>query len=382
MPYYEDNRANGWPSYIGYFIASLAGVLVGAVLVGAILVNVLGVELFNDGAGTAAQSSQITTQLLTPNTDSILSPVAAPAPAAGPPLVNVSTTHQEVVYSVFARPAVQEAEGLGSGVIISSDGYIITNAHVVNNVTEAKVTLNDGREFEATIVGSDEYTDIAVLKVDAKDLPAAKLADSDYIRVGELAVAIGNPYGYDHTVSAGVISALNRSLEMDNGVTMAGIIQTDAPINPGNSGGALVSSEGLVIGINTAVVEGAENIGFAIPIKDAMAAAGELIKYGKVRRAYIGLVEYIDLNEGIAARYGLASKSGVMVYSVDRSGPLAQAGLVRGDIIIEANGKEIRSGSQIRDMLNTSAIGDKMALAYLDKNGRRKSVELTLTEMP
>lgn len=382
MPYYEDNRANGRPSYIGYFIASLAGVLVGAVLVGAILVNVLGVELFNDGAGTAAQSSQITTQLLTPNTDSILSPVADVAQAVGPSVVKVSTKQQEVVYSFFAIPIVQEAEGLGSGVIISSDGYIITNAHVVNNVTEAKVTLNDGREFEATIVGSDEYTDIAVLKVDAKDLPAAKLADSDYIRVGELAVAIGNPYGYDHTVSAGVISALNRSLEMDNGVTMAGIIQTDAPINPGNSGGALVSSEGLVIGINTAVVEGAENIGFAIPIKDAMAAAGELIKYGKVRRAYIGLVEYIDLNEGIAARYGLASKSGVMVYSVDRSGPLAQAGLVRGDIIIEANGKEIRSGSQIRDMLNTSAIGDRMALVYLDKNGRRKSVELTLTEMP
>lgn len=382
MSYYDGNRRNGGPNYIGYFIASLAGVLVGAVLVGAILVNVLGVDLYNSGGGEVSQPSQISTQLLTPETDSILSPVADVAQAVGPSVVKVSTKQQEVVYSFFAIPIVQEAEGLGSGVIISSDGYIITNAHVVSNVTEAKVTLNDGREFEATIVGFDEYTDIAVLKVDATDLPAAKLADSDYIRVGELAVAIGNPYGYDHTVSAGVISALNRSIEMDNGVTMAGIIQTDAPINPGNSGGALVSSEGLVIGINTAVVEGAENIGFAIPIKDAMAAANELIKYGKVKRAYIGLVEYIDLNEGIAARYKLASNSGVMVYSVDRSGPLALAGLVRGDIIVEVDGKQIKSGSQIRDVLNASAIGDKMKITYLDKDGKRKSVELTMTEMP
>lgn len=382
MSYYDGNRGNGRQGYLGYFIASLAGVLVGAVLVGAILVSVLGVKLFSDGAGEVSQPNQVTTQLLTPNTDSIMSPVADVAEAVGPSVVKVSTKQQEVVYSFFAIPIVQEAEGLGSGVIISSDGYIITNAHVVSNVTEAKVTLNDGREFEATIVGSDEYTDIAVLKVDATDLPAAKLADSDFIRVGELAVAIGNPYGYDHTVSAGVISALNRSLDMDNGVTMAGIIQTDAPINPGNSGGALVSSEGLVIGINTAVVEGAENIGFAIPIKDAMAAADELIKYGKVKRAYIGLVEYIDLNKGIAARYGLSTDSGVMVYSVDRSGPLALAGLVRGDIIVEVNGKRIQSGSQIRDILNVSAIGDKMNVVYLDKDGKRKSVELTMTEMP
>jgi S1-C subfamily serine protease len=277
---------------------------------------------------------------------------------------------------------VQETEGLGSGVIISSDGYIVTNAHVVSNVTEAKVTLNDGREFVAKVVGSDQYTDIAVLKVEATGLPAAKLADSDYIRVGELAVAIGNPYGFDHTVSAGVISALNRSLEMDNGITMAGVIQTDAPINPGNSGGALVSSEGLVIGINTAIYEEAQNIGFAIPIKDAMAAADEIIKYGKVRRAYIGLAEYIDLNEDIAARYGLDSKTGVMIYTVDRTGPLALAGLVRGDIIVEMNGKAITSGSEIRDYLAKAAIGGKMSIVYLDKDGKQKSVELTLVEMP
>jgi len=382
MGYYDKEEQGRRPGFLGYFIASLAGVIVGAVLVGALL---LSLPILNGSTSTQVEGGPTVTTssgLLTPNSDSILSPVADVAETVGPSVVKVSTKQQEVVYSFFAIPMVQETEGMGSGVIISSDGYIVTNAHVVSNVTEAKVTLNDGREFEAKVVGSDQYTDIAVLKVEATGLPAAKLADSDYIRVGELAVAIGNPYGFDHTVSAGVISALNRSLEMDNGVTMAGVIQTDAPINPGNSGGALVSSEGLVIGINTAIYEEAQNIGFAIPIKDAMEAADEIIQYGKVRRAYIGLAEYIDLNEDIAARYGLDSETGVMVYSVDRTGPLAVAGLVRGDIIVEMNGKAITSGAEIRDFLAKAAIGSKMSIAYLDSAGKQKSVELTLVEMP
>ena len=384
MSYYDRGTYGRSPGFLGYFLASLAGVLIGAVLVGTILLNlpVLQSGGASDGASSTAQGSASSGGLLSPGTDSIFSPVADVAQMVGPSVVKVATKQQEVVYSFFAIPMVQESEGLGSGVIISSDGYIITNAHVVSNVTEAKVTLNDGREFTAKIVGSDDYTDVAVLKVDATDLPAAKLADSDYLKVGELAVAIGNPYGFDHTVSAGVVSALNRSLDMDNGITLAGIIQTDAPINPGNSGGALASADGLVIGINTAVMENAQNIGFAIPIKAAMAAADEIIKYGKVKRAYIGLAEYIDVTEDIASRYGLASKAGVMVYSVDRTGPLAKAGLVRGDIITELDGKAIQSGSQIRDFINSAAIGGKVQITYIDKNGKQKTVEITMTEMP
>ncbi len=383
MSYY-DRGANGpKSSFLGYFVASLAGVLVGGVIVGSILLS-LPIMTGSSTGGTDAVSPAVTTGsgLITPNTDSIFSPVADVAALVGPAVVKVSTKGQEVVYSFFSIPIVQETEGMGSGVIISSDGYIITNAHVVANVTEAKVTLNDGREFAARVVGSDQYTDIAVLKVEAFGLPAASLGDSDFVRVGELAVAIGNPYGFDHTVSAGVISALNRSLDMDNGITMAGVIQTDAPINPGNSGGALVSSEGLVIGINTAIYEEAQNIGFAIPIKAAMEVADEIILYGKVRRAYIGLVEYIDINEVIAARYNLVSDKGVMVYTTDRTGPLALAGLVRGDIIIEMNGSELKSGSQIGEYLAKAEIGSKMTIAYYDKNAKRKTAELTLAEMP
>lgn len=384
MSYYDRGSSGRRPGLLGYFLASLAGVLIGAVLVGSILLNLPIMRSGSTMGATSSTTQSSTSQggLLSPGTDSIFSPVADVAQAVGPSVVKVATKQQEVVYSFFAIPMVQESEGLGSGVIISSDGYIITNAHVVSNVTEAKVTLNDGREFTAKVVGSDEYTDVAVLKVEATNLPAAKLADSDYLKVGELAVAIGNPYGFDHTVSAGVVSALNRSLDMDNGITLAGIIQTDAPINPGNSGGALASADGLVIGINTAVMENAQNIGFAIPIKAVMAAADEIIKYGKVKRAYIGLAEYIDLNEDIAARYGLASKTGVMVYSVDRTGPLAKAGLIRGDIIIELDGKAIQSGSQIRDFLNAAAIGAKAQVTYIDKNGKQKTVEVLMTEMP
>lgn len=383
MAYYDRGSSGERPTFLGYFIASLAGVLVGAILVGSILLSLPIMNGSNTSSGTESTPAASTgTNLIKPSTDLILSPVADVAAVVGPSVVKVSTKGQEVVYSFFSIPIVQETEGMGSGVIISSDGYIITNAHVVKNVTEAKVTLNDGREFAATVVGSDQYTDIAVLKVEASGLPAASMGDSDYLRVGELAVAIGNPYGFDHTVSAGVISALNRSLEMDNGVTMAGVIQTDAPINPGNSGGALVSSEGLVIGINTAIYEDAQNIGFAIPIKAAMEAAEEIIQYGKVRRAYIGLVEYIDINDMIAQRYGLASKTGVMVYTTDRNGPLAAAGLVRGDIIVEMNERTLTKGSEIGDYLSKAEIGSKMLIAYYDKNGKKKTVELTLAEMP
>lgn len=382
MSFYDRGPLEKRPGLMGYFIASLAGVLVGAILVGSILLNVPGVFQTAESGQESQAAQQAALGFIVPANDAVLSPVADVADAVGPSVVKVSTKQQEVVYSFFAIPIVQESEGLGSGVIISADGYIITNAHVLENATEAKVTLLDGREFEAKVVGSDTYTDVAVLKVEATGLPAAKLADSDYLRVGQLAVAIGNPYGFDHTVSAGVISALNRSLEMESGVTMGGVIQIDAAINPGNSGGALASSEGLVIGINTAVMQNAENIGFAIPIRTAMASAEQIMKYGKVKRAYIGLAEYIDLNADIAARYNLASKTGVMVYSVDRNGPLAQYGLVRGDIIVEMAGKQLSSGSQIRDYLNASSIGDKLTLTYIDKSGRRKTAELTLAEMP
>ena len=300
--YYHRSRSGS--NGIGLFIAALAGAIVGGLLVGLLLINY--------GAGLIPQSSsgqqgQVPTQappsarrLATqPGATSQgqggagaevvrteLFSAASAAQKVGPSVVKISTKQEEVVYSFFFTPMVQVREGLGSGVIIDSSGYILTNNHVVQGVSQIAVMLADGRQFDARIVGTDPYTDLAVIKVDATDLPVAELGDSDKLVPGEPAIAIGNPYGFDHTITAGVVSALNRTVEVSpsQGIVLEGLIQTDAPINPGNSGGALVTVDGRVVGINTAIIEEAQGIGLAIPINMARQVADQIIRYGKVPR--------------------------------------------------------------------------------------------------
>ncbi len=322
--YYHRSRSGS--NGIGLFIAALAGAIVGGLLVGLLLINY--------GAGLIPQSSSGQQgQVPTPGTTisqeagdaarghtsqgqggagaevvrTELFSAASAAQKVGPSVVKISTKQEEVVYSFFFTPMVQVREGLGSGVIIDSSGYILTNNHVVQGVSQIAVMLADGRQFDARIVGTDPYTDLAVIKVDATDLPVAELGDSDKLVPGEPAIAIGNPYGFDHTITAGVVSALNRTVEVSpsQGIVLEGLIQTDAPINPGNSGGALVTVDGRVVGINTAIIEEAQGIGLAIPINMARQVADQIIRYGKVPRPYLGVSEVVPLTAARARRYGL-----------------------------------------------------------------------------
>ena len=234
--------------------------------------------------------------------------------------------------------------------------------------------------------GMSVYTDLAVLRITgdpgAKPLPVAPLGDSDRVQVGELAVAIGNPYGFDHTVTAGVISALDRSLPLDEeeGIYLENLIQTDAPINPGNSGGALLNSAGHVIGINTAIIPQAQGIGFAIPINTAKRVAAEILKYGKVKRPWIG-AELWAITPDVAREYGLSIDRGIAIVRIYRGSPAAKAGLARGDIIVAVEGEAIEDISDLRTKIGEVGIGGRLLLTVI-RGGRRIELELTVGEMP
>ncbi len=226
--------------------------------------------------------------------------------------------------------------GSGSGFIFSSDGLIFTNSHVVKGAEKIRVTLLDGSEEEAFLIGDDPDTDLAVIKTYANGFSVARLGDSDYLNIGQLVVAIGNPYGYQHTVTTGVVSALGRTLRTTSGRLVDNVIQSDAPLNPGNSGGPMVNAEGEVIGVNTAVIRGAQGLSFAVGINTAKDIAGYLIKDGKVVKAYLGLVlQETNLNPRIVNYYGLKNKKGLFVVSIEKDSPASRSGLREGDIMIQ-----------------------------------------------
>src|SRR5512136_2800152 len=250
----------------------------------------------------------------------------------GPAVVSV-----EVKWPGRARRwggAPQEAEGAGSGLIVAPDGFVLTNAHVVEQASEITVNLTEGTIVPAQVVGHDAATDLAVLRAEAGGLPAATLGDSDGLRVGQLVIAIGNPFGFQSTVSTGVISALGRSLRGQSGYLIENVIQTDVALNPGNSGGPLVDSRGRVIGLNTAIISMAQGISFAVPINTVRWVVSELVMHGKVRRAYLGIgAQSRPVNRRLQHRLGLPSASVVEVAAVEPGGPAAVAGLRRGDLI-------------------------------------------------
>jgi S1-C subfamily serine protease len=243
-------------------------------------------------------------------------------------------------------------EGAGSGVVITPDGFVLTNNHVVENAADLSVTLTSGETYAVRVVGCDPATDLAVVKADAAHLPYTSFGDSDALRVGQLAVAIGNPLGFQNTVSAGVISALGRSLRGQSGRLIDNIIQTDAALNPGNSGGPLADSGCRVIGINTAMVQMAQGLSFAIPANTAKWVAGELIARGRVRRAFLGIAAAsVPVSRSIQHQLGLKSQSLVEVYSIEPRGPAVRAGLVPGDFIYKLDQTEINSVDDIHRLL-------------------------------
>jgi len=276
---------------------------------------------------------------------------------------------------------LRREHSLGSGVLIRPDGLVLTNNHVIQGADEINLVLADGRSMPAGIVGTDVETDLAVLRVDGKDLPAARIGDSDRLRVGDVVLAIGNPYGVGQAVTMGIVSATGRSqLGL---TTYENFIQTDAAINPGNSGGALVNTRGEVVGINTAIFSrsgGSQGIGFAIPVSLAMAVTDDIVANGRVIRGWIG-VSGQDLTPVLAESLGLSSDSGVLVAGVQHNGPADRAGLQPGDVITGLDGTPARNAVEIMNAIARHRPGD-IARLKVDRQGRNLTLEVQVVERP
>ncbi len=324
-------------------------------------------------------------------------PVVKVVEMAGPAVVNINT--EEVVPAMrnpfrdsrnpFFDQFFQQLfprlnnnrRSLGSGVIIHPDGYILTNEHVVARATRIKVTLIDKREFDAHLVGADIKSDLAVIKIDSEEhLPHVALGRSDDLMTGETVIAIGNPFGLRHTVTTGIISALHRSIQGDKKRVYRDFIQLDASINPGNSGGPLLNINGSLIGINTAIFQKAEGIGFAIPIDKATRIVDDLIRYGKVRRGWLG-VSVQDMSKEMLRFFHLDRVTGVVVVRVMKGSPGAKAGLKQGDVILSLENNEVSDKSDYSERVSTYPVGNTIRLKIL-RDGAKHSVSLKVSFLP
>jgi S1-C subfamily serine protease len=301
-----------------------------------------------NGSGFTGRNDVSTDDLLLDEySRSVVSAVARVAPA----VVNI-----EIEQRVKNRP--RDVAGSGSGFVITPDGFILTNSHVVHHSTRIVVNLPDGRDCPAQLMGDDPDTDLAVIRIDAPQLAHVRLADSESLRVGQVAIAIGNPLGFQASVTAGVISALGRSMHSQSGRLIDNIIQTDAALNPGNSGGPLVNSAGEVIGVNTAMIRPAQGICFAIASNTAKLVAGWLIRDGRIRRSYIGVAgQNVPLHRRVIRFYNLPLETGVLVVSVEKGSPAKRAGLREGDVIVAFNERPIGTIHELHKMLVSEQIG-------------------------
>ncbi len=324
----------------------------------------------------------------------------------GPTVVNISTTQarerragpqipnieeDDPLYDFFRRfvprppgpgqgPREFESRSLGSGFIISTDGYILTNAHVVDSADEVTVRLTDKRDFKARVIGADRRTDLALIKIEATGLPAVRMGDPNRLRVGEWVVAIGSPFGFDNTVTAGIVSAKGRSLPQENFVPF---IQTDVAINPGNSGGPLFNMRGEVVGINSQIYSrtgGFMGLSFAIPIDVAMDVQGQLRQFGRVNRGRIGVVIQ-EVSKELAESFGLARPAGALVNAVEKGGPAEKGGVETGDIILKFDGKPVSTSSELPRIVGSTKPGSKASIEVWRK-GVTREITVTVGELP
>ena len=302
--------------------------------------------------------------------------VTGVAEVVGPTVVRLDVKRRLRRSDARGRESVREVGGSGSGFIFTPDGLIATNSHVVSGAVETRVTLNDGQVFQADLIGDDPDTDIAVMRVAGHRLPVAALGESRDLRVGQLAIAIGNPYGFQCTVTAGVVSALGRSLRSQNGRLMDDVIQTDAALNPGNSGGPLVSSAGRVIGVNTAVILPAQGICFATAIDTAKVTIAQLLRHGRVRRARLGIAgQNIVLPRRMVRHHALARDGAVQAASIERGGPASRAGIEQGDIIIGFAGQSVAGFDDLHRLLTEERLGERVPIVVL-RRGQRLTMDI------
>jgi S1-C subfamily serine protease len=308
--------------------------------------------------------------------DAYSAAVVSVAERVGPSVVNIAL-ERDVATQGPAGQRVYTVPSGGSGVIIAPDGYILSNSHVVHGAKSLEVTLADGRALPARVIGDDPATDLAVIQTTVGGLPAAQLGDSDGLQPGQLVIAIGNPFGFQATVTAGVVSALGRSLRSSNGRLIENVIQTDAALNPGNSGGPLVDSRGRVVGINTAIVQGAQGICFAVPVNTARWVAGLLINEGRVRRAYLGVTaESRPIHVRVAREHGLASPVAVGVVAVAEGSPAAAAGVQPRDVITHLGETPLNGVDDLQRFLGRAEIGATIEMRILR---RYTPIETTVT---
>jgi S1-C subfamily serine protease len=330
----------------------------------------------HDGEGSASprgNASSDTTASFEP-LDAYSAAVVGAVERVGPAVVSV--------YTGGAEEAARARGGAGSGVLVTPDGYLLTNEHVVQRVEEARVSLVDGRTVAAVVAGRDPATDLAVLRAQAASLPYAELASTQRLRAGQLVVAVGNPYGFESTVSAGVVSALGRSLRSRQGRLIEGIVQHTAALNPGNSGGPLVDAHGAVTGINTAIIPMAQGIGFAIPAATAQWVLTQILTQGRVRRAWLGIAARdrpLDLR--LVRALELSSRRAVEILSREREGPAAESDLQPGDLIVGVNNEPVDGIDTLHRLLGGVPPGTELALTVVRRT-RRLSVPLTAREPP
>jgi S1-C subfamily serine protease len=310
--------------------------------------------------------------------DAYSSAVVNAARRASPAVVNIEVKHKAPEGQPHHPRRGQPMGGSGSGFIFTPDGLILTNSHVVHGADAISVTLSDGRSFSAKLVGDDPETDLAVIDINASNLTSVEFGDSSAIQVGQLVIAIGNPYGFQYTVTAGVVSNLARSFRTGVGRLIDNIIQTDAALNPGNSGGPLVDGHGRVMGVNTAIIAGAQGICFAIPSNMAQFVASRLIRDGRIQRSYIGVSgQNVPLHRRVIRFHKLEVETGVLIVGLEADSPAAKSGLTDGDIVVELDGKPVRNIDDLQRLLTDERVGVTIPIVIL-----RRTEKLTLNVTP